>query len=82
VRTLGSRITTLHISDNDGEQERHQMPGAGVIDWAEFTALLDEIGYAGPLMYETNSAENVPELMRETAANARRHFGWEGPTGD
>ena len=82
VRTLGSRIETLHISDNDGEQERHEMPGNGVIDWAEFVALLDEIGYTGPLMYETGGAENVAELMATTAANAREYFGWEGPAGE
>ncbi len=82
VRTLGPRIETLHISDNDGEQERHEMPGNGVIDWAEFAALLDEIGYAGPLMYEVNAAENASELMATTAANAREYFGWEGPGGD
>jgi len=82
VRTLGPRVETLHISDNDGEQERHEMPGNGVIDWAEFAGLLDEIDYSGPLMYETGGSEDVPELMAATAANARAHFGWEGPGGD
>jgi len=81
MRTLGEHIATLHISDNDGIEERHLLPGQGVIDWAEFVALLDEIGYAGPLMVEAGGPEPVAELMALTAATAREHLGWEGPDG-
>ncbi len=81
VRALGEHIATLHISDNDGIEERHLLPGQGVIDWPEFVALLDEIGYAGPLMIEAGGPEPVAELMALTAARAREHLGWEGPHG-
>jgi len=79
MRTLGGHVATLHISDNDGAQERHVVPGDGVIDWREFVALLDETGYAGPLMMETSSGGTVAELVALSAARAREHLGWEGP---
>ena len=64
IRALGERIVTVHISDNDGINERHFMPGQGTIDWGEVMSLLDEIGYEGPLMYEaSNSGENIPERL-------------------
>ncbi|MGD9498766.1 MAG: sugar phosphate isomerase/epimerase family protein [Armatimonadota bacterium] len=81
IRTLGSRIQTVHISDNDGVQERHWLPGDGVIDWGEFISLLDLIDYTGPLMMEAIEDRPVPELMARTAARAREHLGWEPPDG-
>ncbi|HUS80922.1 MAG TPA: sugar phosphate isomerase/epimerase, partial [Armatimonadota bacterium] len=80
VRALGSRITTVHISDNDGVRERHLMPGEGGIHWPEFMRLLDEIGYGGPLMYEaTVSGETVAERLDLTVQTAREILGWEPP---
>ncbi len=81
VRALGERIATVHISDNDGLQERHAMPGDGVIDWTELITLFDEIGYTGPLLYEVTGAEDVPALMKRVAANARELLGWRDADG-
>ncbi len=52
VRKVGSKIITTHISDFDTKNERHWQPGEGVIDWVDVMDALDEVGYAGPLMYE------------------------------
>ena len=79
TRTLADWIVTLHISDNDGEQELHQMPGEGVINWSEFMDVLDEIGYDGPLVYEAAGGETVAERMEMTVRSAREMLGWEGP---
>ncbi|MCE5237191.1 sugar phosphate isomerase/epimerase [bacterium] len=54
---LGTRIETLHISDHDGVDERHWVPGKGVVDWADFVAGLDDIGYQGCLMHEARDTE-------------------------
>jgi D-psicose/D-tagatose/L-ribulose 3-epimerase len=81
TRELGDLICTLHISDNDGERELHAMPGEGVIDWSEFMTSLDEIGYDGPLVYETTGGETVAERMEMTVRSARDVLGWEGPHG-
>lgn len=52
VRALGPRIWNIHLSDNDGMDERHWMPFRGVIDWQAFMAALREVHYTGPLTYE------------------------------
>ncbi len=54
---LGTRIETLHISDHDGVDERHWVPGKGIVDWADFVAGLDDIGYKGCMMHEARDAE-------------------------
>jgi hexosaminidase len=81
TRALGDMIVTVHLSDNDGEQELHAMPGEGVIDWSEFMDALDEIGYEGPLVYETLAEETVAETMEMTVTSAREVLGWEAPDG-
>jgi len=52
IRALGSRIITVHMSDNDEIDEKHWLPGKGIIQWNQvMTALLD-CGYKGPFMFE------------------------------
>ena len=82
IRALGERIITVHISDNDGINERHFMPGQGTIDWDEFMALLDEIGYEGPLMYEaSNAGESILERLDMVVESAREYlYGGERET--
>lgn len=35
IGALGDRIATIHLSDYDGRDERHWLPGRGVIDWPD-----------------------------------------------
>ncbi|MBQ9162442.1 MAG: sugar phosphate isomerase/epimerase [Clostridia bacterium] len=51
---LGDKIITLHVSDYDFVDEKHWLPGEGLVDWAELLAKLREIKYAGVWMYEIN----------------------------
>jgi sugar phosphate isomerase/epimerase len=77
LRALGSRLVTVHISDHDGVNERHWIPGRGVVDWPRFVAGLDEIGYTGCLMHE--AADSSLDLAANAAAitaAARQHLGW------
>ncbi|MBE9916352.1 sugar phosphate isomerase/epimerase [Paenibacillus donghaensis] len=62
IRAIGSRIMTLHISDYDGVDERHWIPGRGIVEWVEVVRALDEIGYAGPFMYEADY-ENPQDVV-------------------
>jgi hypothetical protein len=32
VRQLGDSLSTLHLSDYDGIDEKHELPGKGVLD--------------------------------------------------
>lgn len=52
VSQIGHRIITTHLSDYDGQDEKHWMPGEGCIDWAELRVLLEEAGYQGRLLFE------------------------------
>ncbi len=52
IRALGSKIVTLHVSDYDGLDEKHWLPGEGVIDWPAVMDALDDVGYTGPILYE------------------------------
>lgn len=52
IREIGSRLVTLHVSDNDDVDERHWLPMRGVIDWPAVIRSLKEIGYTGPFLYE------------------------------
>ena len=58
IKGLGKRLTTLHIHDNTGDADAHlipytqNVPGGGV-DWNGFIEGLREIGYEGPLSFET-----------------------------
>lgn len=73
VRTLGNRLLTLHISDNDGVDERHWLPGRGIIRWTEFIRALEAACYTGAFVYETGT-EKGKELeclmqIKENFAN-------------
>ncbi|GIP33477.1 endonuclease [Paenibacillus sp. J2TS4] len=52
IRKIGSRILTVHMSDNDGLDEKHGYPGEGVIRWNDVISALLECGYQGPFMFE------------------------------
>jgi hypothetical protein len=52
VRALGDRILTTHISDHDYLDEKHWMPGAGVVPWKLVYDRLTEAGYTGPWLFE------------------------------
>lgn len=48
----GLEILSLHISDYDFVDERHRLPGDGINNWKGILAVLEKVGYRGPLMYE------------------------------
>jgi len=55
IEAVGDRIITLHVSDYDFIDERHQMPFEGKIDWKTLALALENKGYTGPWMYELGS---------------------------
>ena len=61
IRLLGNRLITTHLSDYDGVDEKHQLPGEGVLDWRAVMAALREIGYEGPLNSECQLHGDTPE---------------------
>lgn len=75
ITTLGNRLTVLHIQDNDGNSDAHMIPLTQMdrkgrrlrIDWEKFIRGLKEIGYDGPLCFETSRGIDVlpPELRKD-----------------
>jgi len=56
IRAVGSAIETLHISDYDGIDERHWLPGKGIIEWDTLIESLEDAGYKGPWMFESKGS--------------------------
>lgn len=54
IDTLAPRIKAFHISDYDGIDETHWMPGQGVYDWAEILRHIRKIDHDVLLIFETN----------------------------
>lgn len=75
ITTLGDRIVTLHIHDNDGNSDSHLIPYTQVdrtggrlsIEWENFIRGLKEIGYEGVLSFETAGGIHLlPEELRKS----------------
>ncbi len=57
---LGDRIGNIHVSDYDRIDERHALPGNGVIDWPYIHWRLRLSGYNGIFMYEVKASAGKP----------------------
>ena len=73
ITTLESRLKVLHIHDNDGWRDLHQIPFAftktrenkSATDWEGFMRGLKNIGYRGTLNFETGPAlTSFPDDMK------------------
>ncbi len=73
VRRLGKSLIALHLSDYDGVDEKHEIPGSGVIDWKAFMGALAEIDYRGPFSYEYICREGKPA---ERIGSLEANFQW------
>lgn len=60
LRELGDNIRALHIHDNDGQFDRHWIPGDGVIDWEDFRNALKETKFQGVFSLETAPSDALP----------------------
>ena len=70
AREIGDKIVSLHVSDYDGIDEKHWLPGEGIVDWVALMDALDDIGYDGPFLYELgyttpNTVSRTRELTPE-----------------
>lgn len=52
LRLVGPYLKALHINDNDGINDLHQLPGQGTIDWASLVNTLHQISYPGDFTFE------------------------------
>lgn len=69
------RLLGLHVNDNDGQHDLHQLPGRGTGDWPRFIPALHAAGYIGPLMLEALEFGGTPDTTSALEA-ARRSLEW------
>jgi sugar phosphate isomerase/epimerase len=77
IMKTGSKIITTHISDYDTTDERHWLPGEGVIDWHKLHADLVSVGYSGYWLYELSLRGSTPTVDRQrplTHDDLKRNF--------
>ena len=59
ITSVGNKVITTHISDNDGIDEKHWLPMKGVIDWHNLLSALRNINYHGMFMYEVKPKDRT-----------------------
>lgn len=63
-------IAHIHVSDYDGVDERHWMPGRGIVEWPKVIDVLVRSGYNGPFLYEVTPSSDPrgrAEYMKQNA---------------
>lgn len=76
VRAIGHRLGGLHVHDNDGVEDLHDMPFLYSIDWDAFCRSLKEIGYQGNFTFEAdNFPRHFPDELLPDAARMLHQVG-------
>lgn len=67
ILTAGKHLRGLHITENNGKNDVHQMPYSARygINWPEVVASLKEIGYEGLFNLEILGERNAPDPIKE-----------------
>lgn len=75
IQKVGPYIVHIHMSDYDRTDEKHWLPGEGVIRWETLMPMLNQAGYPGNYLVEireysavpgkTTAPETVMERLRE-----------------
>lgn len=75
VLALKEHLIGLHVSDRDEINERHWLPGEGIVDFMSVLAALESFGYNGYFTYEVHNmktaqhaadaVENYKELFKK-----------------
>lgn len=74
ILSSGLTVSTLHISDYDFTDEKHRLPGDGVVKWRAVMEILERADYSGPLMYEVSRTprERGTVSIEDLVANQQR----------
>lgn len=67
ILKAGDLLQALHITDNNGVADTHQMPFSARygLDWKEVVGALDEVGYKGLFNLEILGERNAPMVIKE-----------------
>jgi sugar phosphate isomerase/epimerase len=74
------RMTTCHLSDNQGQMDDHLIPGDGNIDWEQLQQYFERYGKLRNILFEVGTGEplGVPleGFILKVLERARQIFGW------
>lgn len=61
LKTYSHRLVTTHLSDNDGLEDCHWLPGNGIVDWQKIADAFPKQKYPGPLLLEILPKDGTPD---------------------
>lgn len=76
IKAMGKRLSALHVHDNDGVHDCHQLPYTRSLDWDSICAALAENAYGGDFTFEAGFF--VRQFPKELAENAYMMMGAVG----
>lgn len=80
IRTMGHRLISLHLNDNNGKQDSHHPPGAPdcAVDWPALARELAGVNYQSCYMWEVFSQlsgrTDTPDAMLHQTLSASRNL--------
>jgi sugar phosphate isomerase/epimerase len=74
LEEFADRLFAVHLSDNDGLEDRHWIPFTGIVDWERVCYILHKARYANPLLLEVENSQRIPtaEFLSQSAQAAIR----------
>lgn len=73
-----NRLTTCHLSDNQGFSDQHLVPGDGNINWTELKSYFDKAPQIQNILFEVGTGEKLAEpidtFIMRTSEKARMIF--------
>lgn len=70
IKKYGQRIFAVHLHDNNGSADFHQIPGEGDLPWKEIMGALKESAYSLPLVLELSRHGYPEQVFLEKAKQA------------
>ena len=65
LRSYGQRLKAIHLHDNGGVRNQHQLPFDGTIDWNDVMRKISHTGYRGATMLEPMNWDYTHLSIRE-----------------
>jgi len=60
LERFGDRLLAVHLSDNDGKEDRHWIPFTGIVDWETLAKHLKDFDLNKSLLLEVENRDETP----------------------
>ncbi len=67
MQLIKDKLRVVHIHDNDGKGDLHQLPYFGKLDWRSFGRAWRDIGFEGAFSFECSPPAALPDGLYEKA---------------